>query len=341
MTTEKNEGTKTATQKTPARMVLVSKTVAGNNDRTVFKPEAIAELAASIAAHGLIQPVTVRPTKSGYEIIAGERRFRAIQSLGWTHFPAIVREMGDEEAAAVMLAENTGRSDLDPIDEARAYDRRIKEFGWTPEQAAKKAGVSSARVRSRLKLLRLEETVQRITRTGQFPLGYAQILADADLSEQAQITAMRLFNQQQRPTLEWFREVVVKLMECRQQTMLEEFELVMTLEQAGDGSKPDKKRLPRPAKNPAPVLGVSVRDVLEFQAHHWAEASKAWNSINSPFIAYEADAAVAVLTHLLATLPSSVLNADVVTAPEADVAPAILEFTAPALSGVSSAGAVA
>lgn len=286
-------------QRPKVQGLLASKTQAGDNDRTVFNDAEIGDLAASIRDNGLIQPISVRRVGANYEIIAGERRFRAILKLGWDKFPGIVLEADDEAASAIMLAENTARANIDPIDEARAYQKRTDRFGWSADEIGKRAGVSGARVRQRLKLLRLEPTVQIITRSGQFPLGYAQILVDADLPHGGQLTAMRLFNAQQRPTLEWFKEIVLKLMECKQAEMFEDFEMEMMTQQAGPGAKPDKRRLPRPAKQSAPVLGSTLAEIITNQVQYWEDASRAWNSINSPFIAYEADAAAAALRSVL------------------------------------------
>lgn len=105
----------------------------GQNDRTVFRPEELEALAASIQADGLIQPITVRPTPGGrFEIVAGERRYRAIGLLGWETVPAIVRDLTDEQASTIMLLENVHRVDIDPVDEARAYQSRIDRFDHVP-----------------------------------------------------------------------------------------------------------------------------------------------------------------------------------------------------------------
>jgi ParB family chromosome partitioning protein len=108
---------------------------AGTNDRKHFDEVKLGELAESISEHGLAEPIIVRPVTSfcgvGYEIVAGERRFRAMTTiLDRSFIPAIVRELDDESASAIMLAENTGRADLDPIEEANAYQSRIERFGW-------------------------------------------------------------------------------------------------------------------------------------------------------------------------------------------------------------------
>ncbi|WP_395144230.1 ParB/RepB/Spo0J family partition protein, partial [Armatimonas sp.] len=102
----------------PSKVVQlpITSIVAGSNDRTVFKPEALRGLADSIGQHGLLQPISVRRSGSGFQLIAGERRFRAVQLLKWTKVPAFVLDASDEDAAALMLAENTARVDLDPMD---------------------------------------------------------------------------------------------------------------------------------------------------------------------------------------------------------------------------------
>ena len=104
----------------------------GDNDRQAFDQVALEELSESIRAHGLVQPITIRPMPDGhYQIVAGERRWRACKLLTWHEIPAIVRDLDDEAASAIMLAENIGRKDLNPIEEANAYHRRMDQFGWS------------------------------------------------------------------------------------------------------------------------------------------------------------------------------------------------------------------
>lgn len=265
------------------QMLAVSKTAAGDNDRTVFNDAELEDMAKSIADNGLIQPISVRAKNGGYQIIAGERRFRALsQKLGWTTFPAIVLEADDEAASAIMLAENTARANIDPIDEARAYQKRIAQFGWSTEEVGKRAGVSGSRVRARLKLLRLEDTVQKLTRSGQFPMSYAQLLVDADLPFPAQLSAMRIFNNQLRPTLDWFQGVVSELEKVKQTEMFDVFELEMMVQQApAAGDTPNPKKLPRPMKTKAPTIGGTPAEILRFQLAFWRTASEGWKSLNS------------------------------------------------------------
>ena len=159
--------------------------VPGDNDRTVFNREELEELAASIQAHGLAQPITVRPLNGKYQIVAGERRFRAIsQVLRLPEVPAIVRELSDEEAAAIMLAENVSRKDIDPVDEAKSYQKRMDQFGWSIAEVARRAGASEARVRGRLKLTKVREDILHLVRSGNFPIGHAEKLSALDHNRQ-------------------------------------------------------------------------------------------------------------------------------------------------------------
>ncbi|WP_114571915.1 nucleoid occlusion protein [Exiguobacterium flavidum] len=128
--------------------------------RTVFDEERISELAATIKEHGLLQPIIVRSQGTGYEIIAGERRFRAVTSLGWETIPAIVKEMSDETTAALALIENLQREELTPIEEAEAFERLLLIQGVTQEVLAKKLGKSQSTIANKLRLLKLPDTVR-------------------------------------------------------------------------------------------------------------------------------------------------------------------------------------
>ena len=109
----------------------------GDNDRKSFNRPSLEDLAASIKPHGLAQPITVRPGVGGFQLVAGERRFRAISEiLRWDTCPAIVRDLSDEDASAIMLAENTWRIDLNPIEKAHGYDKRMRQFGCAIERIA-------------------------------------------------------------------------------------------------------------------------------------------------------------------------------------------------------------
>lgn len=190
--------------------------VAGNNDRKRFAEEELRLLADSLAQEGLISAITVRPLADGerFELIAGERRFRASQLLHWEAIPAIVLDVDDRRAARLMLIENTVRVDLDPIEEAGAYRKNITEFGITLEELARDAHITVKRIKDRLALLRLNGDIQTLIKHGHMGLGYAMSMVDLDSNFQAQ--AMRYF-QQNKPTLSGFRALCGQLLEHQAQ----------------------------------------------------------------------------------------------------------------------------
>ena len=133
--------------------------------RKVFEPSKIEELAATISEHGLLQPIVVRRADGDcYEIIAGERRFRAAKSLGWSAIPAIVRDMDDDTTAALALIENLQREQLSPIEEAEAYDRLLAMKGLTQGALAKSLGKSQSTIANKLRLLKLPDDVKQCLR---------------------------------------------------------------------------------------------------------------------------------------------------------------------------------
>ncbi len=145
--------------------------------RTQFKPEALQELANSIKEHGVIQPLVVTKTPNGFEIVVGERRFRASQLAGLTKVPAIVKNsLHDQTKLEVALIENTQRQDLNAIEEARGYDRMIKEFNLTQDQVAKKVGKSRSAVANTLRLLNLPAEIQRGVIEGKITEGHARAI---------------------------------------------------------------------------------------------------------------------------------------------------------------------
>lgn len=154
--------------------------------RKVFKQEALQELADSIREHGVIQPLVVTQTPTGYEIVVGERRFRASQLAGLTMIPAIVKKaLHDQTKLEVALIENIQRQELNAIEEAQAYDRLIKTFNLTQEQVAKKVGKSRPAVANTLRLLNLPAEVQRGVIEGKISEGHARaILGLPDIEKQ-------------------------------------------------------------------------------------------------------------------------------------------------------------
>jgi ParB family chromosome partitioning protein len=145
--------------------------------RQRIDPEALAGLAESVRAQGVMQPVLVRPAGGGrYEIIAGERRWRAARLAGLTAVPAIVREVPDRNALAIALIENIQREDLNPLEQAAGVKRLIEEFGMTHAQAAAALGRSRAGVTNLLRLLELAPPVQELVREGRLDMGHARAL---------------------------------------------------------------------------------------------------------------------------------------------------------------------
>ena len=145
--------------------------------RAKMDPASLAELAASIKAQGIMQPILVRPLASGrYEIIAGERRWRAAQMAGLERVPVLVREVPDEAALAMALIENIQREDLNPIEEAHGIQRLIDEFGMTHEGAAEAVGRSRSAVTNLLRLRQLPQQVQDMVLAGQLDMGHARAL---------------------------------------------------------------------------------------------------------------------------------------------------------------------
>jgi len=145
--------------------------------RTGMDPERLEELAQSIKAQGLIQPITVREIGRGrYELIAGERRWRAAQLAGLTEIPAVLREVDDHATLAMALIENIQREDLNPLEEALALKRLIDEFKLTHQQAAEAVGRSRAAVSNLLRLLDLPEPIKRLMEAHQLEMGHARAL---------------------------------------------------------------------------------------------------------------------------------------------------------------------
>ncbi|WP_116996301.1 ParB/RepB/Spo0J family partition protein [Desertimonas flava] len=155
------------------------------NDRTKFDETAIVALAESIARNGLAQPITVRPRpdSDGYWLVAGERRWRAHRHLGASTIKAIVRDLDDRRAQDVMLVENMARQDLNPIEEATAYRKRL-DAGLDIDELAKIAGVSVARIRWRVGLLELTPEIQKLVASGDFGPGYAGSMPGLDPQRQ-------------------------------------------------------------------------------------------------------------------------------------------------------------
>ncbi len=145
--------------------------------RKHFDEQAMAELAESIAERGLLQPILLRPVGDGYEIVAGERRWRAAQKARLHQIPAIVRELDDEATAEIALIENIQREDLNPIEEAEGYRELIGRYGHTQEVIAKLVGKSRSHVTNLLRLLDMPQSVRQMLMRGDISMGHARAIA--------------------------------------------------------------------------------------------------------------------------------------------------------------------
>lgn len=250
-----------------------------SNDRQDFDPIKIAELAVSIARDGLAQPITVRLADSFYQIVAGERRFRAhlhlykegatftkdgqtitIPPCQITTIDAIVRDLTDEEAAAIMLAENTSRADLNPIEEARAFKSRMDKLKLSAEQIAEMAGVSAELVKRRVDLLRLTDDVQHLVRFGSLPIGHAELLTGLDVNRQR--IAIRIFGEAKNGlTQRQFKHIVDDLLTEQQQNALFDLE-TFWIEQVQKAEMPRRGKrafTPAPTSRELPLVQRNTR----------------------------------------------------------------------------------
>lgn len=232
-----------------------------------------------------------------YEIILGERRFRACSLLGWDTIPCVVREVTEEEASAGMLSENMVRQNLDPIDEAVAYQSRIERFGWSVDYTAQVAGVTPVRVLFRLKLLRLRADLQALVRSGNLALGYAQILADAGLDANFQAIAVDRLREASSPTPAWFRKEVGALLTLQaQQTMFDVLETPELYSQpVADQADP-----PLPSTTIPPTCTGTPREIMADHIAFWQAAAEAWAALGKSFKRQECLAAARALETVLA-----------------------------------------
>ena len=156
--------------------------------RRSFDDNGLAELAASIAASGLLQPIIVRAVGSRFELIAGERRWRAAQRLGWAKIPAIVREFDDQTALSLALIENLQRDDLSALDAAHGYQRLVQDFGLAPADVARLVGKDRSTVANTLRLLKLPMDVQELMQSRKLTEGHGRaLLAIEDPRQMSQL----------------------------------------------------------------------------------------------------------------------------------------------------------
>lgn len=160
--------------------------------RKQFDEQALAELTDSIAQHGVLQPLLVRPMAvGGYQLVAGERRWRAARAAGLTEVPVVIREMGDQEAAELAMIENLQREDLNPMEEARGYQALMENYGMTQEETARVVNKSRPAVANALRLLHLPEKVADMVLSGQLSAGHARALLAFPTSELQEAMAIK------------------------------------------------------------------------------------------------------------------------------------------------------
>jgi len=161
--------------------------------RSQMDEEQLAELATSISSNGVVQPILVRPLANGrFQLIAGERRWRASGLAGKATIPAILRQVSDEQAMEITIVENLQRADLNPMEQARAFERLSREFHMTQEQMAVRTGKDRATVSNFLRLLRLPSTVQTRVETGELSFGHARTLLAFEHAEEMEKAAQRI-----------------------------------------------------------------------------------------------------------------------------------------------------
>ena len=164
-----------------------------NQPRRSFDEDALQELAQSISEHGVLQPILVRPMiYGGYQIVAGERRYRASRIAGLTEMPAIIRELSDSETMQLALIENLQRSDLTPLEEAKGYQTLIDEYGFSQEDVARTVGKSRSAVANTLRLIGLPDEVKDLLEEGKLSAGHARALLIVDDDKAAVDTAKKI-----------------------------------------------------------------------------------------------------------------------------------------------------
>lgn len=164
-----------------------------NQPRRDFDPVALEDLAQSIGEHGILQPLTVRELEGGYyQIIAGERRWRAARQAGLSQVPALILEADEEKTMELALIENLQREDLNPVEEAMGYDSLMKDFGLTQEEAARRVGKSRPAVANALRLLNLEEDLLLLLREGKLSAGHARALLTAPAGKKRREAAQKV-----------------------------------------------------------------------------------------------------------------------------------------------------
>jgi ParB family transcriptional regulator, chromosome partitioning protein len=160
--------------------------------RANINDQALNELAASILVNGIVQPIVVRPMNGRYQLIAGERRWRASQKIGKEFIPAVIKQVSNEQAMEMTIVENLQREGLNPMEEARAFDRLSREFNLTQEQMSQKTAKDRASIANLLRLLRLPEAIQHAIEKGDLTAGHAKVLLMLDSPEAILAAAQKI-----------------------------------------------------------------------------------------------------------------------------------------------------
>lgn len=188
---------KTVIVKEPAETIVKINDIEPNRDqpRTNFDEDALAELSESIKQYGIIQPLIVKKKENYYEIIAGERRWRAAKMAGLKEVPVVVKDFSDQQIMEVALIENIQREDLNPIEEALAYQRLIKEYNLKQDEVAEKVSKSRAAVTNSMRLLKLDERVQKMLIDDMISSGHARTLLGISDGDKQYTVAMKIFDE--------------------------------------------------------------------------------------------------------------------------------------------------
>ena len=157
--------------------------------RQRMDPDELASLAASIREHGVLQPILVTETLDGYQLVAGERRFRASQQAGLERIPAVIRQLADRDQLELALVENLQRADLGPMEEAHAYDALASEFSLTHDQISQRVGRAKSTITNTIRLLDLEASVQQALVDGRLSAGHARAIGGLPTEQQARVAA--------------------------------------------------------------------------------------------------------------------------------------------------------
>lgn len=160
--------------------------------RKHFDDESLRELSNSIKEHGIIQPIIVRKVDFGYQIVAGERRWRAAKLAGLKEIPAIIKDFDDQKVMEIALIENLQREDLNPIDEAKAYKSLMEQFNLTQEEISKRVGKSRSAIANSIRLLNLDEKVQNMLMEGKITTGHAKVILAVQDADKQNIIANKI-----------------------------------------------------------------------------------------------------------------------------------------------------